>query len=89
MSESRGLFAVRRAETGAGADYYVAPAESADDLGQPFGLKSRVWTEGRSRPSNDGFATQLSKRLVDEVTYRPWLGRSLVSSNAHDSIRDC
>jgi hypothetical protein len=85
MSESRGLFAVRRAETGAGA----APAESADDLGQPFGLKSRVWTEGRSRPSNDGFATQLSKRLVDEVTYRPWLGRSLVSSNAHDSIRDC
>jgi hypothetical protein len=26
MSESRGLFAVRRAETGAGADYYVAPA---------------------------------------------------------------
>lgn len=85
MSESRGLFAVRRAETGAGA----APAESADDLGQPFGLKSRVWTEGRSRPSNDGFATQLSKRLVDEVTYPPWLGRSLVSSNAHDSIRDC
>jgi hypothetical protein len=89
MSESRGLFAVRRAETGAGADYYVAPAESADDLGQPFGLKSRVWTEGRFRPSNDGFATKLSKRLMDEVTYPPWLGRSLVSSNAHGSIRDC
>jgi hypothetical protein len=40
MSESRGLFAVRRAETGAGADYYVAPAWTA------LRLEVSVWTEG-------------------------------------------
>ena len=42
MSESRGLFAVRRAETGAGADYYLRLPSRQTILRQPFGLKSRV-----------------------------------------------
>jgi hypothetical protein len=56
----RGLFAVRRAETGTGADYYVGPKESAED-----DLESclRLEVSGLS----DGNAKEVNRRLVLKV----------------------
>ncbi len=55
-----GLVAVRRAETGTGADYYVAPTDtSADDLEDYI----RVEVSGTDRESASGVARRLREKL--------------------------
>lgn len=57
---ARGLFAVRRAETGTGADYYVGPEGSgADDLEDCI----RLEVSGVS----DGDTNAVKKRLLEKV----------------------
>jgi hypothetical protein len=56
----RGLFAVRRAETGTGADYYVGPKNSGiEDLEDCARLEVSGVSEGTAR--------DVAKRLLDKV----------------------
>jgi hypothetical protein len=56
----RGVFAVRRAETGTGADYYVGPADSGiEDLEEC----SRLEVSG----VRDGDFRDVSRRLTEKV----------------------
>jgi hypothetical protein len=55
----RGLFAIRRAETGTGADYYIGPQGSGDDLESCL----RLEVSGSSNCTSN----ELSRRLVQKV----------------------
>jgi hypothetical protein len=57
---ARGLFAIRRAETGTGADYYVGRQDSGDDLEDCL----RLEVSGLS----SGAAKEVNRRLVEKVS---------------------
>jgi hypothetical protein len=56
---SRGLFAVRRAETGTGADYYIGLQGSGDDLENCLRLEVSGVSSGTSK--------DVSRRLMEKV----------------------
>jgi len=60
---SRGLFAVRRAETGTGADYYIGPQGSGDDLEKCLRLEVSGLSDGTSNEVNRRLTIKIQQAL--------------------------
>src|ERR1700687_2282696 len=56
---ARGLFAIRRAETGTGADYYIGPQHSGHDLESCLRLEVSGLSGGTSK--------DVSRRLIEKI----------------------
>ena len=68
----RGVYAVRRAETGTGADYYIGPPGSGvNDLEECFGWRSQVLTTATRKRCSSGSVPRCARHALAIAACQP------------------